>query len=144
MFLIRAVQDTLEGRADYYDLRKLDVSRTELEMKKNEVTKAVSGRESGACVRVLYRGAWGFASTPEADEKSLADAADRAARMAKGVSKKLKEKAKLATVKPASDNVVIPMKKSFLDMSMDAKLEVLRETYDAVKEYDFIANSTAS
>ncbi len=142
--MFRAVEKALEGRADYFDVRSTDVTSTNLEMKNREVTRAISGREVGACVRVLYKGAWGFASTPDCSERSLADAADRAARMAKGISEAVKEKAKLAPVSPAQGTAEIPMKKSFLDAGVEPKLEILKSTYDAVKEYDFIANMTGT
>lgn len=138
------IQEALEGRADYFDLRVLDVTGTQLEMRDNEVSRAISGKESGACVRVLYHGAWGFASTPDVNEASVKDAADKAAKMAKGISEKVKEKVKLAHVRPSDDAVEIHMKKNFLDMPMDSKLSLLKSTFDVVKDYDFIANATIS
>ncbi len=142
--MLRAVEKALEGRADYYDVRYTDVTSTNLEMKNREVTRAISGREVGACVRVLKGGAWGFASTPDASEAALAEAADRAARMARGIGETVKEKAELAPVKPSEGTAEIPMKKSFLDMGIEAKLELLGSTYDAIKDYDFVANMTAT
>ncbi|WP_283167386.1 TldD/PmbA family protein [Methanocella conradii] len=144
IILILALEKALDGRADYFDIRLLEVTTTNLEMKNNEVTRAVAGRESGACVRVLYRGAWGFASTPDVSEPALKEAADKAARMAKGVSEKVKEKSSLAPVRPSEGTADIPMKKSFLDMGIESKLGLLRSTYDAVKDYDFIASMTAA
>ncbi|HTX43853.1 MAG TPA: DNA gyrase modulator, partial [Methanocella sp.] len=142
--MFRAVEKALEGRADYFDVRSTDVTSTNLEMKNREVTRARSGREVGACVRVLHGGAWGFASTPDVGEAALADAADRAARMARGISETVKEKAELAAVAPSEGTAEIPMKKSFLDMGIEPKLELLASTYEAIKDYDFIANMTAT
>jgi len=142
--LLRAVEKALEGRADYFDVRSTDVTSTNLEMKNREVTRAISGREVGACVRVLYRGAWGFASTPDGREPALAEAADRAARIARGISETVKEKSALAPVEPSKGTAEIPMKKSFLEMDIESKLELLESTYDAIKDYDFIVNMTAT
>lgn len=142
--MIRVLESTLKGRADYFDLRSTDVTATNLEMKNNEVSRAVSGTEKGACIRVLYGGAWGFASTPDVSEQAIRDAADRAARMARSISEKVTEKSSLAPVKRSSGTFDIPMKKSFLDMDIESKLDVLRSTYDAVKDYDFIANMTTT
>jgi TldD protein len=142
--LIRALEKALEGRADYYDVRYTNVTSTNLEMKNKDVTRAIAGSEEGACVRVLYRGAWGFASASELTEKSLVDTADRAARMAKGISESIKVKSSLAPVEPVRDEVEIPMRKSFLDMSIESKLALLESTYDALKDYDFINNMTAT
>jgi TldD protein len=138
------VQNTLEGRADYFDVRITDVTNTHLELKKNEVTKALAGKETGACVRVLFRGAWGFASTPEVNEASLKEAADKAAKMARGISESVKEKITLAPVSTYNDEITITMRKSFLEASIEKKLEYLKESYDTVKDYDFILNSTAT
>lgn len=112
--MYNTVQEALRGRADYYDIRALDVTGTQIELKGNEVSKAMSGSESGACVRVLFNGAWGFASTPDQDEASVKEAADKAARMSKGISERIKEKTCLAPVKPATDEVTVGMKKTFL------------------------------
>lgn len=142
--MILAIEKALEGRADYYDVRYTNVTSTNLEMKNKDVTRAIAGNEEGACVRVLYRGAWGFASAPELTEKSLVDAADRAARMAKGISESIKIRSSLAPVEPVRDEVEIPMKKSFLDMSIESKLAILESTYEALKDYDFIASMTAT
>lgn len=142
--MLRALEKALEGRADYFDVRSTDVTSTNLEMKNKEVTRAISGREVGACVRVLYGGAWGFASTPDGREPALIDAADRAVRIARGISETVKEKSKLAPVKPSEGTADIPMKKSFLDMGIEPKLALLESTYDAIKDYDFIANMTAT
>lgn len=142
--MIRALEKALEGRADYYDVRYTNVTSTNLEMKNKDVTRAIAGSEEGACVRVLYRGAWGFASTSELTERSLVDTADRAARMARGISESIKIRSSLAPVEPVRDEVEVPMRKSFLDMSIEEKLALLESTYDALKDYDFINNMTAT
>jgi len=142
--LIRALEKALEGRADYYDVRYTNVTSTNLEMKNKDVTRAIAGSEEGACVRVLYRGAWGFASTSELTERSLVEAADRAARMARGISESIKVKSSLAPAEPVRDEVEAPMRKSFVDMGIEPKLSLLESTYDALKDYDFVNNMTAT
>lgn len=142
--MIRAVEKALEGRADYFDVRSTDVTSTNLEMKNRDVSRAIAGRERGACVRVLCGGAWGFASTPDVGDRPLGEAADRAVRMAKGIGEKLREKARLAPVKTLEDTAEVPMKKSFLDAGIESKLMLLEATYEALKDYDFIANVTST
>jgi TldD protein len=142
--LIRALEKALEGRADYYDVRYTNVTGTSLEMKNKDVTKAIAGSEEGACVRVLYRGAWGFASTPEITERSLTEAADKASRMAKGIGETIKVRSSLAPVEPSNDVAEIPMKKNFLDMDIESKIAMLEATYEALKDYDFIASLTTT
>jgi TldD protein len=138
--LLRAVSDALDGRADYYDVRVLNVTSTSLEMKKGTVSRAVAGKESGACVRVLCQGAWGFASTPDTGKEAIGETADRALRIAKGISESIKEKACLAPVKPVTDDVTVPMKKDFLEVPIADKLTLLQSAHEAVKKYDFITN----
>jgi TldD protein len=138
--LLRAVSDALDGRADYYDVRVLQVTSTNLEMKKGAVSRAVGGQESGACVRVLSGGAWGFASTPDTGEAALGETADRAFRIAKGISETITEKASLAPVAAVTDDVTVPMKKDFINIPITDKLDFLDSAHDAVKEYDFIHN----
>ncbi|WP_048197907.1 TldD/PmbA family protein [Methanocella arvoryzae] len=142
--LIQAVGRALEGRADYYDIRLLDVTGTVIETRKGEVTRAISGKDSGACVRVLYDGAWGFATTSDRSEQALCNAAERAAKIAKGISEGIKDKARLAPVTAVTDEAVIQMKRSFLDEPVETKLEYLKSAYDAVKKYDFVTNAMVS
>lgn len=139
--LIHAVGRTLEGKADYYDVRLLDVTGTVIETRKGEVTKAISGKDSGACVRVLYNGAWGFATTSDTSDEAIANAAERAAKIARGVSEGIREKARLAPVKAVRDEAAVPMKRSFVDASVETKLAYLTSAYEAVKKYDFVANA---
>ncbi|OPY28831.1 MAG: protease TldD [Methanocella sp. PtaU1.Bin125] len=140
IFLIRAVSDALDGRADYYDVRILHVTTTSIEMKNGGVTRAVAGTESGACVRVLFRGAWGFASAPESGKAALGEAADRAARIAKGISETVGEKSELADVEPAVDDVTVPMKKNFMDVPIGEKVDLIRAAHDMIKKYEFVTN----
>jgi len=139
--LIDAVGQVLEGRADYYDVRVLDVTGTVIETRKGEVTKAISGKESGACVRVLSGGAWGFATTPDISESAISKAADRAAKVARGISEGIRDRARLAPVKAIRDEATMPMKRSFIDAHVEDKLDLLTSAYDAVKKYDFVVNA---
>jgi TldD protein len=109
-------------------------------MKKGAVSRAVAGKESGACVRVLYRGAWGFASTSEISKAAIGEAAGRASRIATGISESVKEKARLAPVTPLTDDVTVPMKKNFIDVPIEEKLVLLQSAHEAVKRYDFVTN----
>ena len=138
--LLRAVSDALDGRTDYYDVRMLHVTSTSLEMKKGDVSRAVAGKESGACVRVLCQGAWGFASTPDISKTAIGETAERAFRIAKGISESAKEKAVMAPVEPTTDDVTVPMKKGFIDVPIAEKLALLKTTHDALKQYDFVTN----
>ena len=138
--LLRAVSDALDGRADYYDVRVLNVTSTSLEMKKGAVTRAVAGKDAGACVRVLCQGAWGLASTPDGSREALGDAAGRAFRIARGISETAAERAELAPVPPAKDDVTVPMRENFLDVPIDEKLTLLSEVHGALKGYDFVTN----
>lgn len=109
-------------------------------MKKGAVSRAVGGKESGACVRVLCQGAWGFASTPDTGKTAIGEAAGRAFRIAKGISETVKEKASLAPVTPVTDDVTVPMKRDFINVPIAEKLELLSTTHEAVKRYDFISS----
>ncbi len=138
--MLRAVSDALGGRADYYDVRILHVTTTSIELKNGEVSRAVAGTESGACVRVLFNGAWGFASTPEPRKAPLVETADKAARIARGISENVTEKSSLAPVKPAVDDVTVPMKDNFMDVPIGQKIDMITATHDAVKKYEFVTN----
>lgn len=82
---LRRVLDGLDDRgAAYADIRSDRARTTKIEVKDRKVEELNSGDQRGIGVRVLYDGAWGFASTSVTED--IEDAADEAFRTARALS----------------------------------------------------------
>lgn len=110
-------------------------------MKDGEVEDAVPGREAGACVRVLFNGAWGFYSTN--DLSKLAKGAQTAFKLAKSSSSRTREKIKLAPIKAEKARAVWKAKKNPEDVSIEEKIALLKSMDRAIREFPEIKGAKA-
>jgi TldD protein len=122
--------------AEYVEVRAQSLFKTLLTTKDGTVEGAKEGTESGAGVRVLVNGAWGFVSLGKLDSKLLTEAVDEAVRLAKAASLRVKSAVKLAEVKAVEDRVVANLRKSPQDVSMEEKIDVALAMDKTVFGYD--------
>ena len=83
------VKIVVRGRSlgvEYVEVRAQHLFKTLLTTKDGRVEGAKEGSESGAGVRVLVKGAWGFVSLGKLESKLLTEAVDEAVRLAKVTS----------------------------------------------------------
>jgi TldD protein len=109
--------------ADYVEIRAQNLFKTQLTTKDGTVEGAKQGTETGAGVRVLAGGAWGFVSLGKLDKKLLSDAVSEAFRLAKATSLHVKEPVELADIKVVEDKVVANSKKNPQDVSLEQKIK---------------------
>jgi len=109
--------------AEYVEVRAQKLFKTLLTTKDGRVEGAKEGTESGAGVRALVNGAWGFVSLGKLDSKPLTEAVGDAVRLAKATSLRVKSPVKLAEVKTVEDRVVAKPKKKPQDVSMEEKID---------------------
>jgi len=108
--------------ADYVEVRAQNLFKTLLTTKDGTVEGAKEGTESGAGVRALVNGAWGFVSLGKLEPKLLTAAVEEAVRLAKAASPRVKSPVKLAEAKTVEDKVAANPKKSPQDVSMEEKI----------------------
>ena len=108
--------------AEYVEVRAQKLFKTLLTTKDGTVEGAKEGTESGAGVRALVDGAWGFVSLGKLDSKLLSDAVYEAVMLAKSISVHIKSPIVLAAVKTVEDKVVAKSKKNPQDVSMEQKI----------------------
>ena len=125
MELSNIIEDLVQKGATYCDIRKENWNRTSLTLKDGVPESVVQGEEEGAMVRVLYKNGWGHVGTSNLDK--LDKAAERALSMAKNSNDFKKEETGLADVDVHQDEIKIPMKEDFLDISPEEKISFLRE-----------------
>ena len=108
--------------AEYVEVRAQQLFKTLLTTKDSRVEGAKEGTETGAGVRALVDGAWGFVSLGNLDSKLLTEAVSDAVRLAKAASLKVKSPVKLADVKTVEDRIAAKAKKNPRDVSMEQKI----------------------
>ena len=108
--------------AEYVEVRAQTLFKTLLTTKDGTVEGAKQGTESGAGIRALVNGAWGFVSLGKLEQKPLKDAVEEAVKLAKAASLQVKSPVKLAEVKAVEDRVAANSKKNPLGVSMQEKI----------------------
>ena len=122
--------------AEYVEIRAQNLFKTLLTTKDGTVEGAKEGTESGAGVRVLVKGAWGFVSIGKLEPKLLTEAVIEAVRLARAASLRVKSPVKLAEVKAVEDRVEAKPRKSPRDVSMEKKIDDALAMDKTVLGYD--------
>jgi TldD protein len=122
--------------AEYVEVRAQSLFKTLLTTKDGTVEGAKEGTESGAGVRALVDGAWGFVSLGKLEPKLLTEAVDEAVRLARAASLRVKSPVKLAEVKAVEDRVAAKPGKSPRDVSMEEKIDDVLAMDKTVFGYD--------
>lgn len=120
--LTKAVDYGRSLGAEYVEVRAQNLFKTLLTTKDGTVEGAKEGTETGAGVRVLADGAWGFVSIGKLEQKQLTDAVAEAVKLAKAAGLRVKKPVQLADVKAVEDRVVASPRKNPQDVSMEEKI----------------------
>jgi len=119
---------------DFADVRVTENRQDSLALRNREVETVSSRTSSGVGVRVLRRGAWGFAALPEPSAQTAASAARTAADIAAGVARAQPAPVRLAEEEPvrgdyetptALDPFSVPVERRIADL--ERALEVLQD-----------------
>lgn len=116
--------------AEFYDVRILKGSRTRIVLDNGELDEISEAPFQGAAVRALAGGAWGFVTTDSINGKGLDDKIDLAKRIARKIGRP--EDLRLAEAPPGR-SIKIPVKKDPKGLSLEEKVELLREIENAAK-----------
>ncbi|MGB9841135.1 MAG: metallopeptidase TldD-related protein [Candidatus Bathyarchaeales archaeon] len=122
--------------AEYAEVRAQKLNKTMLTLKEGRVEAAKQGIESGAALRVLVDGAWGFASVGSLKAEALMSAVSDACKMAKMASARLKTRIKLAKTKTVEDHVQVKSKKNPAEVQMEEKIKTALAVNKATLGYD--------
>ncbi len=123
-FLTKPVEEATRLGAEYAEARAESLFKTMLTLKERRVEAAKQGVENGVAIRVLFNGAWSFASVGSFDPEILTSAVSEACKMAKAASLNLKNPIKLAASPVVEDKVRIQPKKNPSDVNVEDKIKV--------------------
>jgi TldD protein len=118
---------------DYADARATIEDRERISMREHEVERVTSLTSAGIGVRVLRRGAWGFAAAPGPDPQVAAAAARRAADIAAGVAAAGGPRVQLAEEEPQTGSWTTPLGEDPFAVPLDRKLADLDAAITAMR-----------
>ena len=116
--------------AEYAEIRAQELRRTSVTLKEGRVEAAKQGIEKGAALRVLVKGAWGFASVGSFDAEVLTETVSDACKMASCAVPKLKKRIKLTHTKVIEDTVILKPKKDPSDIAVEEKISLALDVND--------------
>jgi len=120
----------------YADIRVVNTSSEGIQVKNGAVEGITTDFEAGFGVRVLYKGAWGFASSNKFSARSLEATAKKALDIAKASSSTLtKEKrARLSKLEKQIGTYKTPFKTDPFNVPIERKIEILLEATDVLRK----------
>lgn len=142
---LKSVLDWLKGKGvDYADARYV---RTESEscMVSDGIVETLSRDVNvGVGIRVIDRGAWGFAAVSSLKEADIKKAANKALQTARASATTVKEKVRLAETETYRDHYKSPCEIDPFNVPTDEKIGLLLEISDRLKSDSKIKTAEAS
>src|SRR6185295_17921601 len=118
---------------DYADCRVIDQEREAIHLRLTDVERLDRRSSRGVGVRVLYKGAWGFAARPGTSEADATRAARTALEVARAGAAFQKEKIRLTEEEPAVGSWATPLADDPFAVSLERKLADLQGAVDILR-----------
>ncbi len=128
--------------ADFADARYEKVEKTLISIQDGVLKELKSGIEEGVAIRVLYRGAWGFASSSDIALESLKKALDNAYSAAKTLAYHVKKPVRIVELPAKTDTVKASLKIDPRDVPVDVKIKDYLEYEKILRSKDFVKSTT--
>jgi TldD protein len=129
--------------AEYGDIRILETATQAIHGEDRRIANITDGRDSGFGVRVLYKGAWGFAASSILSTEEVPRVADLAVEIAKGSASLAVERIRLAEEPVHRDRIVTPCRLDPFSVRLEDKTALLSEVMDSVHREPGIVRSHA-
>ncbi len=122
--------------ATYAEIRAQKNNNTIINVIDGQIEAVTIASETGAGIRVLADGAWGFSTNNSLKETDLEKSIKSALKMAKAAGKSIREPAKLAEIKPIQDRVKIKLKRDPREIDISTKIKNLLAINKACFDFD--------
>jgi TldD protein len=132
----QAVQFTTNLGAEYADARAEQTVSTSIRLSNEEFERVATGIECAFGVRALVKGAWGFSSTNLLGIKNVRACSTDAFKVAKTLSRVVKEKAELSPTKTVRDHVKSVAYEPLMETETDKKLMELMHLSKTAQQQD--------
>jgi TldD protein len=124
--LVRLRDTAARRKADFTEIRYTAVRHSSVMLQDGRADRMGAGSRSGLGVRVLLKGAWGFASSESPEKADWASALDDAIEMARVSATRLDEPVVLADAPPVVDEVRTPLQIDPATVPVERKLAAVR------------------
>ena len=139
-----ALERVRKAGAEYGDIRIQDSSIEQIDGEDRRIASIKDVRDTGFGIRVLYRGAWGFAASSILSLEEVPRVADLAIEIAKGSASIAIEPVRLAPEPVHRDCIVTPYRIDPFTIPIEKKTDLLLNTMEALHRESGIARSSAS
>jgi TldD protein len=120
-------------KVDYADMRVVRRQNEEIGVKNGKVEALIHDSDLGVGIRVLFRGAWGFASSSKVTKTEMETVFKKALKIAKASSKARGNDLFFSTVTPVVDRYKTPIAIEPFDVSLEAKLALLLRADEIIR-----------
>jgi TldD protein len=129
---------------EYADVRIVDIRSQTLQGEDRRIAQIRDVSDRGIGIRVLHRGAWGFAATSVLSVEEVPRVADLAVEIAKGSASLAIEKVHLAHEPVHRDRVVTPYLVDPFTVPLEDKTRLLLQTMEMIQQQPGIVRSHAN
>ncbi len=129
--------------AEYGDIRVLDSTTQVVRGEDRRIASVRDSQDSGFGVRVLFKGAWGFAASSVMSLEEVPRVAELAIEIAKGSATLVNQRVTLAEEPVYSDSVTTPHRVDPFSVPLEQKTRLLLETMEALHRQPGVARSSA-
>lgn len=127
--------------AEYGDIRILKSTGQVIRGEDRRIDAIRETHDTGFGVRVLYKGAWGFAASSIMSMEEVPRVADLAVQIAKGSASIAREPIRLADEPPHRDSIVTPHQQDPFSISLEEKTRLLLDTMEALHQQQAVKRS---
>lgn len=131
-----AVELIKNNGCEYGDIRINRYRQQNLMARDRSLNQLADNLNSGFGIRVLYKGAWGFAASSQIDSETIAKTVNLAIDIAKGSLLSQQQPVKLVPVEASKDTYITPMIIDPFTVSVREKAELLLEINHKLLEYE--------
>lgn len=129
--------------AEYGDIRILKSTGQVIRGEDRRIDAIRDTHDTGFGVRVLYKGAWGFAASSIMSMEEVPRVADLAVQIAKGSASIAREPIRLADEPTHRDSMVTPHQQDPFSISLEEKTRLLLDTMEALHQQQGVERSYA-
>ncbi|MBI1824781.1 MAG: TldD/PmbA family protein [Planctomycetes bacterium] len=139
-----AMDRVRRGGCDYGDIRLIETRTQNVSARDRRIANVDERLDSGYGIRVLYRGAWGFAASADFTNDEVRRTADLAVEIARASHTLMKEPVRLADEPVHNDSVKTAFQIDPFTISLNEKCNLLTEVSEALHRQNGIIRSNGN
>jgi TldD protein len=140
--LDKAIEYALKLGAKFVEAKYLKQKELSIEYTDGSLKSISSGEDEGISIRIFINGAWGFGASNEININSVYNSVEKAFKIAKTNSERIKEKYEIKHVKSYKAESIIKTHINFDDVAIEEKVNLVKELDKRMFNFDKRIKST--